>query len=230
MPPRDRRPPEAVAAYFVLAALIHAVAVATRFDWLAAKLPAGADAALMVTQFPLLMLSGYFEGGIDYGPSNPGFARWMQIRSKPVKVAFTFGFIYIATVMLQTWDISLGPADPTPPAEWPLQKRAMWFAVFTGGMFFPFFLLAASSLIPGLRIITTPLRALPPVVGAALALVLGLAIGLGVLSAVTSSEIGAFIERLRQVAAAHPVVFTSVGIGATVLPASIGMILSRLRR
>ncbi|MCX5746400.1 MAG: hypothetical protein NT062_28315, partial [Proteobacteria bacterium] len=125
--------PRTVAPYFTIVTLIHVAAVASRFDLIAAKLPQAVQLAIMVGQFPLILLSGYFEGRLDYGPPMEGFPTWMQIRSRPVKLAFTFAFIYLCCVTLQTWDISIGPIDPTPPDEWPQAQRAAWFAMFSAG-------------------------------------------------------------------------------------------------
>src|SRR6476646_3915083 len=94
--------PRKLAPFFWLVALINAGAVASRFDLLAAKLPAGLASAIMLAVLPLIFLAGYFEGRLDYGPSMEGFPLWMRIRSVPVKMAFTFGFIYLACVALQT--------------------------------------------------------------------------------------------------------------------------------
>src|SRR5688500_4021606 len=84
--------PATVAPFFVLVALINIFAVATRFDALAAKLPPELGPALMIGQFPLLLLAGYFEGRIDYGPQMKELPLWMRLDSKPVKVALTFAF------------------------------------------------------------------------------------------------------------------------------------------
>ncbi|HEY6038188.1 MAG TPA: hypothetical protein VIV58_28095, partial [Kofleriaceae bacterium] len=175
-----RLAPRTVAPYFVLAALIHAASVATLFDLVAAKLPPPVPFAIMIGQFPLLVLSGLFEGRLDYGPAMEGFPLWMRIRSVPVKLAFTFAFIYIAGVALQTLHFSIGPLDPTPPLAFPPAQRALWFAMFTAGMFFPFYLAAAGGLIPVLRALTRPLRAVPLVAGALASLLLGGALGIGV--------------------------------------------------
>src|ERR1700760_2866195 len=98
--------PNAVAPYFMVVALLHAGAVATRFDALAAKLPPGVATAIMIAQFPLLLLSGFFEGKLDYGPSPAALPLWMRIKSVPVKLAFTFGFMFVATVVLPTLHVS----------------------------------------------------------------------------------------------------------------------------
>jgi hypothetical protein len=203
--------PRSVAPYFVLVTLIHVAAVVSRFDVVAAKLPPTAPTIVMIVQFPLILLSGYFESKLDYGPSPSGFPRWMLIKSRPVKLAFTFAFIYISCVALQTWDVSIGPINPTPPAEWPVAQRAAWFAMFTAGMFFPFYLAATSLLIPILRVLVRPIRGLPAAVACIIALALGGGIGVVVFAAVTSEKLGAFIAGVKQAFADNP----SLGIALT---------------
>jgi len=180
--------PKTLAPFFVLTALFHAASVATRFDVLADQIPASVQAAILFAQLPLLLVGGYFEGMLDYGEGVGPV--WMRIKSRPVKWSFTFAFIYLVTVVLQTWNISLGPLDPTPPKQWPEMQRAGWFAMFTAGMFFPNYLAATSSLIPALRAITSPLRKLPKMAAVAIASVLGVAAGYAVVVALGSAKLG----------------------------------------
>ncbi len=102
-----------------------------------------------------------------------------------MKLAFTFGFMYLSCVALQTLHFSIGPIDPTPPLAFPPAQRALWFAMFSAGMFFPFYLAAAGLLIPVLRFVTAPFRALPAMLGGVLALVLGGVIGILVFAVAT---------------------------------------------
>lgn len=219
--------PSAVAPYFVLVGLIHVFAVATRFAPFAEKLPPAVGPALMIGQFPLLMLSGYFEGRIDYGPQMTELPLWMRLSSKPVKFAFTFAFIYIACVALQTWNVSIGPIDPTPPAVWPVQKRAMWFAMFTAGMFFPFYLAAVGALVPLLRLVTRPLRALPPVAGGLLALLVGGGIGVLVFSAVTNSKLKEFIGFIKATMDANPAIGLAIMAASLIGPLLVTLVLGK---
>jgi hypothetical protein len=219
--------PSAFAPYFMLAALVHLAGIATRFDVLAAKLPPVVGPALMVAQFPLLVLSGYFESRIEYEETNADFPLWMKIKSKPVKLAFTFAFIYIALVPLQTWDVSIGPLDPTPPLSFPLQQRAMWFSMFTVGMFFPFYLAATGALVPVLRIVTWPLRLLPPVVAGLAALLAGGGLGVVVLALVSSQQVGAFVGQIRDAYRANPAIGLVVSALALVVPYVIGLVRGR---
>jgi hypothetical protein len=219
--------PRQVAPLFVIVALINAAAVATRFDLIAAKLPGGAALGVMLAVVPLLVLAGYFEGRIDYGETMTELPLWMRIKSVWVKLAFTFGFIYLTCVALQTWDVNIGPLDPTPPASFPPGKRAMWFAMFTGGMFFPFYLAATALLVPGLRALTWPLRKLPAIAGGLGALVLGAGIGVLVLAAVTSSTVGAFIGGIRATYKAHPGAAIGISLAATLIPLAVGIVRGR---
>jgi hypothetical protein len=219
-----------VAPYFVLVALVHAVAVATRFPDLAAKLPHGTDTALMVGQFPLILLSGFFEGQLDYGPTIKGFPLWMRIKSTPVKLAFTFAFIYVTVVFLQTFHFSVGPVDPNPPDSFPLKQRAMWFAMFTGGFFMIYFMAATGIFIPLLRALTRPLRALPKLLGALLSLVLGGALGVGVFALGTKESIAGFFDKLNNAATTDPLAFVVVFVAGIVIPMGIGLVLDKVNR
>ncbi|HUJ61956.1 MAG TPA: hypothetical protein VLX92_25800 [Kofleriaceae bacterium] len=221
--------PRRVSPYFVLVALIHAGAVATRFDVIAAKIPPGVAFALMIGQFPLLVLSGFFEGQLAYGETSKSLPLWMRIRSVPVKLAFTFGFMYVACVAMQTWNISLGPINPTPPAEWPTQQRAMYFAMFTAGFFFPFYLAATSLLVPVLRALTWPLRKLPALLGGVLALVVGGGLGVVVFALVTSSKLGAFVSSIQATIAADPALALGITLAMTLGPLAIGLALDKLK-
>jgi len=219
--------PRTVAPFFILLALINAGAVATRFDLVAQKLPAGAPFAVMLAVVPLLLLGGYFEGRIDYDETLATLPLWMRIKSKPVKLAFTFGFMYLACVTLQTWNVSIGPVNPNPPLTFPPAQRAMWFGIFTAGMFFPFYLAATSLLIPLLRLLTKPFRAMPAAVGAFGSLVLGGMIGVLVLTAVTSSKLGAFIKSIKDFINSDPAIALGVTLVTTLVPLAIGLILDR---
>jgi hypothetical protein len=216
-----------VAPFFLLVALISAAAVASRFDALAAKLPAGVATAIMLTQFPLLMLSGYFEGRIDYGPAPAALPLWMRIKSVPVKLAFTFGFMYLTCVALQTLHISIGPLDPTPPMTFSPDKRALWFAMFTGGMFFPFYLAATGLLIPVLRFLTWPFRALPPAMAGILTLVVGAGVGLFVFAIATKTALPAFVDAVKAGIESNPPVAVAVTLAMTLGPLAIGLVRNR---
>lgn len=226
-PLRATLDPRAFAPYFGFVALVHAAAVASRFDLVAEKLPVGAPLAIMLAQFPLLFLSGYFEGRLDYGERHAGFPRWMQINSKAVKLAFAFGFMYLAVVVAQVWDVKIGPIDPSPPKSFPAAQRAMWFATFTAGFFFLFYLAAASLLIPVLRTVTAPLRMVPAVVGALIALAVGGAVGVGVMAAVQSTEIAGFIGAIKAAIKADPALMIAVTLGAVFVPLVLGLVLKR---
>ena len=214
----------------MVVALIHAAAVATRFPDLAAKLPPGTDVALMVGQFPLILLSGFFEGRLDYGPQMSALPLWMRIKSTPVKLAFTLAFIYVTTVFLQTFHVSIGPVDPNPPDTFPLQQRAMWFAMFTGGFFMIYFMAATGIFIPLLRALTRPLRALPMVVGALLAIALGGAIGIGVFALATKQAIPKFFDQINGAANTDPVAFIVVMAAGILIPMGIGLVLDRANK
>ena len=225
-----RLEPRSVAPYFVVAALLHAASLATRFDLVAAELPPGADLAIMLSQVPLLVMSGYFEGRLDHGTDNSRLPTWIRIKSVPVKLAFTFGFMYLSCVVLQTLHVSIGPIDPIPPLAFPPTQRTLWFAMFSAGMFFPFYLAATGLLIPVLRFLTAPFRALPGSLGAPLALVVGGGVGVVVFAVATKTKLSDFVTAVRVAIAASPALTIGVTLGMTFGPMLIGVVVSAVRR
>jgi hypothetical protein len=224
-PPLD---PSRLAPFFVIAALLHAAAIITRFDEVARQLPPIVASSMLLGTVAMLFIEGYFEGRLDYGPTLMELPLWMRIKSGPVKAAFTFAFTYLAIVALQTWDVSIGPIDPTPPPEMPLETRAMWFGMFTFGMFFVNYLAATSILVPFFRAVTMPLRALPGVVGVALASVVGVGVGWGLTKLVASvllqEQVAAVQDGWAQITEA-PAVAVPIALAITLVPILVGLVL-----
>ncbi len=215
--------PRALAPFFSLLALFHVAAIATRFDFVALFVPDVVASAILLAHFPLLLVAGWFEGRIDYGESTVDLPLWMRIKSKPVRLAFTFAFTYLGVVVLQTWDISIGPMDPSPPPEWPLGQRAMWFAMMSGGMFFPNYLATAGALIPALRVITKPLHRLPAVVALLLLSVVGTALGFGAVMLLSNQPIASGIGSAQAFLEA-PAIAIGIAFGMVWVPVIWGLI------
>jgi len=216
-----------LAPLFILIAVLNAAALVTRFADIALLLPASVETAILLAQFPLLLIAGYFEGRLDYGESSVDLPLWMRIRSKPVKLAFTLAFTYLAVVVLQTWDIEIGPVDPSPPAEWPLPQRAGFFAMMTAAMFFPNYLAAASLLIPGLRGVTKPLHRLPAVAALAITSVVGVVLGLVVVKLVASRGLQSTTGSFQDALESSPAVAISIALGMAWIPIIWGLITAR---
>ena len=212
----------------MLTGVFHALSVASRFDVVAAQIPDSVSAAIMFAQLPVLLVEGYFEGRLDYGEGvGP---TWMRIKSQPVKIAFTFAFLYLVTVIMQTWNISLGPIDPTPPKEWPTAQRAGWFAMFTAGMFFPNYLAAAASLIPALRTITAPLRKLPAIVALAIASIVGVGAGYALVVAIGNATLGSktgSAQAMWQALQENPKIALPLALAMTWIPILFGLVIDR---
>lgn len=192
----DSLQPSRLAPLFVLTALVHAAALVTRFDVLRAQVPELVHAAVLCAALPLLLITGYFESRLDYGPPMTGLPVWMQINSRPVKWSLTLAFTYLAVVAVQTLDWSFGPVDPTPPAEWPTAQRAQWFFTFTLGMAFANYLAATSVLVPALRLLSKPLRRLPTLLALLLLTVAGLGLALITLQAIAARDDPRFAQLL----------------------------------
>jgi hypothetical protein len=185
--------PQSLAPLFSLLAVFHLGALATRFDFVARFVPDVVASSILLAHFPILLVAGYFESRIDYGESKVDLPLWMRIDSKPVRIAFTLAFTYLAVVVLQVWDVSIGPIDPSPPAEWPLGQRAMWFGIMSVGMFFPNYLATTSLLIPVLRGIAKPLSRLPAVLALGILSVVGTGLGFGAVMLLANQPVAATI-------------------------------------
>jgi len=214
---RGARPAQ-LAPFFALTAILHGLALASRFSEVAVRLPAGLAEAILFAQLPLLLVEGLLEGGLDYGRQTSGLPGWMRIRSLPVKVSFTLAFSYLAVVVLQTWQLSIGPIDPSPPASWPLEQRAFWFGVMTVGMFFVNYLATASLLIPVLRFLTAPFRRLPRALALPLVAILGTGLGYGVVLLLGSDTLGSRIASLRSAIEARPGLAIGISLGLVLVP------------
>jgi hypothetical protein len=221
--------PGALAPFFAAAALFHLAAIFSRFDLLAPLLPAGWAEGILLAHFPLLFVEGALEGRIDYGERMADFPLWMRIRSRPVRWAFALAFTYLGVVALQTWDLSIGPVDPSPPASFSPGMRLYFFAMMSVGMFFPNYLAACAVLIPGLRILTRPLRGLPLVAAVPLAALAGLTAGYGVTAALDSAGLGEAIAALQAQIFERPLPALVFIFAVTLLPLAFSALLERRR-
>lgn len=229
---RGRLAPETLAPFFALAALFHLGCIATRYDEVARRMPPGVAAGLLVATFPLLFVAGYFESRLDYGGKLESLPLWMQIDSRPVKAAFTFAFTYLSIVLLQTFDIAIGPIDPTPPESFPPATRALWFAGFSVGMCFPNYLATTSLLVPPLRGLGRIGGKLPAPVAVVVLGALGGAVGYGALFVLHSQTVGeevAAAESAWESFTSNPAVAIGVVFAGLILPTLLGLILERVR-
>jgi len=102
--------------------------------------------------------------------------------------------------------------------------------MFSAGMFFPFYLAATGLLIPVLRFLTAPFRALPGSLGAPLALVVGGGVGVVVFAVATKTKLSDFVTAVRVAIAASPALTIGVTLGMTFGPMLIGVVVSAVRR
>ncbi len=228
--PKGPRPgmvrPLALAPLFIVTALLHAIAIATRFPDLAQLLPPELAPTILLLTFPLLMLEGYAEGRIDYGESSVDLPLWMKIDSRPVRWSFTLAFTYLGVVALQTWDLSIGPLDPAAPDGAPLAMRAQYFGMMTLVMWFPNYLAACSVFIPALRLVTTPFRWLPTLVSLLLLPLVGLAIGEGALYLLDDLGGASLYAGVQQAIQDDPVLTIGAMVGGVLLPSLLSLVRS----
>jgi hypothetical protein len=188
---RDRPPPGLV-PFFALTTLLHGAAVLSRFDGFAVALPPVVHAALLCGQLPLLLLEALFVDRLLAAGRGPKVPTWMRIPAGPIRWSLALALTYLGLFTLQTWDLSLGGVDPTPPAIWPPAQRLAWFSGFALLMTFPAYLAATTTLLPILRALLWPLRALPAGLAVLLAIALGGGVGLLALCLVDVHESSLF--------------------------------------
>lgn len=187
---------------FAVAAAIHVGAVLSRFDGFAGAIPAIGHAAILGAQLPLVMVEGLVlwrallaapKGAVE-------LPLWMRIAGAP-RWAFGLAFTYLGLFAVQTWELEFGGIGPAAPEVWPLPQRLAWFVGFSVVGCFPAQLAAAATLVPALRVITWPLRQVPPVIGAALAALVGGGVAIGALMLVDVKEGELYAEVAAMVAA-----------------------------
>jgi hypothetical protein len=100
----------------------------------------------------------------------------------------------------------------------------MWFAMFSVGMVFPFYMAATSLLVPVLRALAFPMKRLPLALGAVLALTVGFAIGTFVLALCTEQAAGDFIRAVAAQYKANPAIGIPISVLTTGVPLVIGLV------
>lgn len=197
---RDRPRPGLV-SFFALTALLHAAAVLSRFDQFRDALPPVVHGALLCSQLPLLLLEAYFVDRMLAAADGPELPTWMRIPAGPVRWSLALALTYLALFTLQTWELTLANIDPTPPEVWPPMQRLAWFSGFALILTFPAYLAATTTLLPVLRALLRPLRALPAALAVIVAIGLGGGAGLLALALVDVRE-GATFAALVEIKAA----------------------------
>lgn len=167
--------PAAATALSLLCAVLAAAAIAARFPPIAALLPT----SLGLVPFAL---AGFAVGGAAaaeaHMPRGTVGALWMRVAGPP-KLALALGLSFATTVIAQVLEVSLGPVDPTFPANAPFATNALWFFVFTIGFAGIGMMSAPGLMLPVLHPLARIFRAAPVAVGA---LILGgvfAAVGVG---------------------------------------------------
>ncbi len=207
--------------FFVGAGLLHVCAVASRFDVTHSLVPPLVDLALVVAHVPLVLIEGLLLLHLAGDGVEGKRVSWVQIRSGSGRVALTFGFTFLGIVLLQAWDLEIGPIDPTPPESFPLATRARYFATMTVAMFFPNFLAATSFVLPIVRALTFPwTRPLSPLSLFSSASVLGaigIAGGFGLVVLLLEGRVGALVASAQGAIYEGPALAIAVALLTTVL-------------
>ena len=223
---RRQASPAALFSLFSLFALVHGLALASRFPELAQRLPPWAPRAVLLTQLPLLLIAVYFDAGIR-GEKPRGLPNWMWLRSGPLKLGLALAFSYFAMVVLQTWDIQLGPVDPTPPPGWPLAVRARHFGLICLAGLLPGYIAMSSLVVPPLRRLARLLQRCPAALAAALLGAVGLLVGLVLLLALESARASEAIASVQDLLHGDGPLMIGVTVGVILIPTLLGLLTAR---
>ncbi len=208
-------PSTAVAvALALVCALLAAACIAARFPPFASKLPTAAASAVFAIAGFAIGGAAAAEAHLPRGGVGP---LWMRVAFAP-KLALALGLSFATTVIAQVLDISLGPVDPSFPANGPFLTNALWFFVFTIGFAGIGMMSAPGVLLPVLGPIARLLRGAPVVLGV---LVLGgvlAGIGIGFDIALTLPAVEALVTRAKAWIDAHEELVTVVTLGIAVVP------------
>jgi hypothetical protein len=226
------RPQPGLVPFFVLTTLLHGAAVLSRFDQFQVALPPVVHAALLCSQLPLLLLEAYFVDRLLTAETGPTMPTWMRIPAGPIRTSLALALTYLGLFTLQSWEISLGGIDPTPPIVWPLAQRLAWFSGFALLLTFPAYLAATTTLLPVLRALLRPLRALPAVLAVIVATGVGGGVGLLALALVDVRETSTFaaLAEIKAAVTADPLVALLITFAGPVIGGGLGLIRDRRRR
>jgi hypothetical protein len=211
----ERAPQIAAILICFVCAAIAAGCIVLRFPPVAAVVPAG----LAALAFPAV---GFALGGAvaaeAHLPRGTVGPLWMRIQ-RPPALALALGLSFCTTVIAQVLDVSLGPVDPTFPADAPFGINALWFFMFTIGFAGIGMMSAPGVFLPLLGPIAGLLKKATLPVGV---IVLGGALAAGGLAfawSLTAPELVDEVARAKAWAEANETIVTLAMIAVMVVPA-----------
>jgi len=210
-----------VRLFFVLAAVFHFACLVLRFDELAAVLPPGVSAGLLWATFPLVLLEGWLDAKTPEAE-----------RGRAAKAAYTFAFAFLAVVIVQAWDLEIGPINPSPPKEWDTATRARFFLTMSAGLCFPFWLASKSVFVPALRWIGAQVGKLPGVAAIFALGTAGMGLGAGFVLLIASKTATGEIKGAKAAWKAfteQPWIALGLGLGGVIGPVIWAAIKGKLR-
>lgn len=150
--------PGGIRAFFALFALFSIACICSRFDVILMQTPDIVALCALFAHGPLLFVAGILELRSRKEVDGDEMPAWMRLKDPFIKAGFTFSLTFLCVVSIQELGVEFGPVDPTPPAEWPLGKRAGWYGMFTFGFAGITYMALVGSVVPVLRAIAKPLR------------------------------------------------------------------------
>lgn len=175
-----------------LAFVTLAVCILSRFPPIAAALPPGVEPAAFALAGFALGAVGAAEARLERGTVGP---LWMRV-PRPVNLALALALSFCTTAIAQELGVSLGPVDPTFPADAPFETNALWFFMFTVGFAGIGSFSAASVFLPVLNPLGRMLRDLPLAAAVGILGAVGAVAGLGFRAVLASPAVADLVAKL----------------------------------
>lgn len=198
-------------------------AIATRCPPVDAMLPGWVPTAVVGVVGAVLLLVGLLERRTPRTGAGPV---WMQL-PRVLSLCLAAGLSFFTTVFAQTVGVSLGPVDPSFPANVPQGTALLWFFVFTVGFLGVGMMSAPSLMVPLLRVLTVPFAKLPAAALVPLTLTHGALFAVGLVFGANAPVVQAQVARVRDFFDANATLGTLSLVAIAVVPQLLGGLTAR---
>jgi hypothetical protein len=175
-----------------LAGLSLVASIAALFPPIAGVVPPVIEPAAFALAGFALGAVGAAEARMERGTVGP---LWMRV-PRPVNLALALALSFCTTAIAQEFGVSLGPVDPTFPADAPFETNALWFFMFTIGFAGIGSFSAASVFLPVLNPLGRMLRELPLAAAVGILGAAGAVAGLGFRAVLASPTVADLVAKL----------------------------------
>lgn len=213
--------PGVFAPLYIFIGLVAFVAFLTRMPGIGPRLDVDIHTLLLVAHGPLLLTAIFFESQFDYG-NTINQARWLRIAVVPVRIGYVWIILSLLVRILQRYELSLVGFEVSPPFDQSTWEQIAPFATFAAAVGFGFYYIGSIVIIPLLRVLALPFRALPTVLAVPALVLVGTAGGASLAAFLSKQRT---FEGIMQLIAGPADVVPLAVIGAVfvVIPWAIGL-------